>query len=516
MADQTEKLCKFRNELYQLFPYRADALFNLLDALSASGHQSRSVIELSESPVFSRKYSSITDSIADGLSQVCFSDIERLVFKTTADPDQPTLFFVDATPNPRPFARKLTERSMVHSPNPAPGNKPVCVGHQYSVLTMAPAHQEYTDRNWQLPLSVKRVLLDEKANEAAMQQLLDAIELHELDDKLTVNAGDTLYGTEPCRKAAVGKENLVHLFRLANHRNVYCLPCDEDSKTKGAGRKKVYGRKVQLSNPKTHPQAASVSYKEFTSKRGRRYQAELTLFTDLLFRGSRDFHAEKHPFNIVRVIVRDQHNNHVFKRPLWIAVQGKRRHELSPDFIYQAYHQRYDIEHYFRFGKQKLLMDKYQTPDARHEENWWKLTALAYVQLFLASKLADSLPRPWEQYLPEFTKDSSQSSKDVKSPSQTQRCFANILKNIGTPAKEPVPRGKPVGRCAGVAQTRRQAQPVHFKTKKSTGNTKQIINRGFEKEVPEPKSKEIDYFLNLMLFVLNRASYSPDNTVMQI
>ena len=515
MSDQTEKLRKFRDELYQLFPYRADALFNLLDALCASGHQSRSVIELSESPAFSRKYSSITDGIADGLSQVCFSDIEKLVFKTTAEPERAALFFVDATPNPRPFARKLTERSMVHSPNPAPGNKPICVGHQYSVLTMAPAHREHADRNWQLPLSVKRVHVEEKSNEVGMQQLVEAIEQHELDDKLTINAGDTLYGTESCRKTAVSKKNLVHLFRLANHRNVYCLPSDKDRKTKGAGRKKVYGRKIQLSNPKTHSQAASVSFKEFTSKRGKHYQAELTLFTDLLLRGSRHFHAENHPFNMVRVIVRDKHNNLVFKRPLWIAVHGKRRHELSPEFIYKAYRQRYDIEHYFRFGKQKLLMDKYQTPDTRHEESWWRLTALAYVQLFLASKMADSLPRPWERYLPEFTKDSSQSSKDVKSPSQTQRCFANILKTIGTPAKEPVPRGKPVGRCKAVVPARRQVEPIHFKKKTPTKNTKKVINRGIEKAALKPKPKEIDCFLNLMLLVVKMVGYSPRDIVMQ-
>ncbi len=36
--------------------------------------------------------------------------------------------------------------------------------------------------------------------------------------------------------------------------------------------------------------------------------------------------------------------------------------------------QRYDMEHLFRFGKQKLLMTAYSTPDVEHEENWFKLT----------------------------------------------------------------------------------------------------------------------------------------------
>jgi hypothetical protein len=34
----------------------------------------------------------------------------------------------------------------------------------------------------------------------------------------------------------------------------------------------------------------------------------------------------------------------------------------------QAYLQRYDLEHFFCFGKQKLLLDKFQIPDDEHEE----------------------------------------------------------------------------------------------------------------------------------------------------
>jgi hypothetical protein len=65
-----------------------------------------------------------------------------------------------------------------------------------------------------------------------------------------------------------------------------------------------------------------------------------------------------------------------------------------------AYLQRYDLEHFFRFGKQKLLLDKFQTPDEKHEEHWWQLVALAYLQLWAAKDMASNLPRPWEQYLP--------------------------------------------------------------------------------------------------------------------
>ena len=52
-------------------------------------------------------------------------------------------------------------------------------------------------------------------------------------------------------------------------------------------------------------------------------------------------------------------------------VTGLRRQELSLADIADSYFRRFDIEHFFRFSKQKLLLGSFQTPDVRHEENWW-------------------------------------------------------------------------------------------------------------------------------------------------
>ena len=141
------KLLNFRNNLYQLLPKRSDAIFNLLDALSSSGHECRSVIELSESPFFRRKYSSITDAITEGLPQAPFAKIEQLVFNTIKDEGGNNKFFLDCTNNARPWARKLSDKSIVYAPNPAPGNRPICVGHQYSIIAMSPkvSNAEYFD-----------------------------------------------------------------------------------------------------------------------------------------------------------------------------------------------------------------------------------------------------------------------------------------------------------------------------------------------------------------------------------
>ena len=98
-------------------------------------------------------------------------------------------------------------------------------------------------------------------------------------------------------------------------------------------------------------------------------------------------------------------------------------------------------------------MDKFQTPDTEHEENWWEIVGLAYFQLWMANPLAQNLPRPWERYsMPEQPSTSA-------SPSVTQRDYSRIIGQIGTPAEPPKPRGKSLGGAKG------QTQPLRSITK---------------------------------------------------
>lgn len=76
---------------------------------------------------------------------------------TKAEQNKPHLFFTDCTANPRPYAKTIQQRGIVHSPNPAPGNKPICVGHQYSLLAMSPQGERSKNGRWLIPISMKRV-----------------------------------------------------------------------------------------------------------------------------------------------------------------------------------------------------------------------------------------------------------------------------------------------------------------------------------------------------------------------
>ena len=58
MQISLEQLKQFRRQLYSSFEYRADAIMDLLDALS-SNTTAKSTVELSLNPLFRRGYGSI-------------------------------------------------------------------------------------------------------------------------------------------------------------------------------------------------------------------------------------------------------------------------------------------------------------------------------------------------------------------------------------------------------------------------------------------------------------------------
>ncbi len=502
------QLKSFRNAIYSCFPKRKDAIFDLLDALTSHAHQCKSVIELSQANSYQRQYSSITDAIADGLPFADWDAIQTLVYQSSPQQNQPKrhCFVLDCTPNPRPFAHKLDDRTITHAPNPAPGNKPICVGHQYSVLALYPG-AEAAMKHWLVPLSAKRVSSSEKGNEMGMKQLLSTLEQLELTEELNVSVADSLYGTQNCRTTASQADHLVHIFRLNSRRNVFCSPGPSVPTT--AGRHKEFGDKVILQDESTYPNCDEESTASWITSKGRSLQVTMKCWDDMLLRGSRTFRSSQHPITVIQIKVKDENNKALFKRPLLLAVCGKRRKEVRLEEAYHYYRQRYDIEHFFRFGKNKLLMSAYQTPDVGHEENWWQLCLLAYAQLKLSSSMVSMLPKPWERYLPEYQEHRQGS---IATPAQTQRGFARVLSEIGSPAVGCTARGKPCGRVKDELMHKRENQKVLFKAKKkcesSESQAKSILS-GCDKRSSVPEPQTIEQLLEYVQKQLDYIEYSP-------
>ena len=506
MKKLQEKLIDFRNKLYSLFPKRKDAIFELLDANSASDKSVNSVVQLSLSPFFTRQYPSITDAISDGLKDAPWDDIQTLLWQSTHATDNVDChrFIIDSTPQDRLHAKTLSDRSIVHKANPAPGNKPICAGHEYSTVVYLPQGDSEERKRWVVPLSTQRVPSEEKGHDVGIHQLSTMLQKLGLEGSFTLSIADSAYTTETCRQQLSELNEHVHIARLRNNRKVFALLQNQLNKK---GRKKIYGKKMMLNNPASflpHDEDIIIPH---TSKKGSKLSLVIKSWNTVVFRGSRHFKSHEHPFRIVQIIVLNEHQKPVFKKPLWLAIFGDKRLVLSAHECFTHYCDRYDIEHYFRFGKQRLRMDSFQTCDTEHEENWWKLCALSYNQLYLSKELCQATPESWERYLPEFK--TQESLKTVSAPF-TQRGFPMLLRTIGTPAKRPTQRGNPLGRKLGERPDKRVEKPVNFK-QAVTNPAQQPFFSTLGKEATELKPKNKHDVIDALHVMLKEISMSMES-----
>ena len=506
-----------------MIPKRPDSTLDLIDALT-SNDKAESVVQLSLNPLFRRKYSSITDVIsnfpelveqeaprdAQERPQLEQKKLCRLIAKLCCtEPSELRpfhLFAADCSSYFRPHAKKLSDRSSVYAPNQAPGNKPIALGHQYANLAFLP-EKTLGMPPWGLLLLAQRVSTEQLGHEVDISLMAKLLDDDELDFKsqLCVLTADTPHSSINCRRQVVSYDNLIMVARIRGNRNVYRLPGADDGK-------KRFGPKMNLGKKETHHTANIVEQIETTTSHGKHRIAKVEVWNDMLVRGGDGFNSDKHPFTLVKVTMLNSDGKEIYNRPLWLMVQGERRAELSPRQIFESYRQRFDIEHFFRFGKQRLLMDKFQTADTEHEENWWQLVLLAYVQLYLAKEVSQHLPYEWEKYLP-----AHQDNTQIPSPSHVMRDFPRIAAQIGTPAAEPKTRGIPPGRQKGKTQEPRPDHPVVYKKEKSkkaesdTSKEDKKQSTGFENQTDFLKPQTLDEALTSLKAFLLKIGVTADD-----
>jgi len=431
----------------------------LVDALCSTG-SARSVVEYSLTPCFRRTYTSLYKALAEWSWDE--GQLARLLAPYLPRPRERSFWLlgVDVTPQPRPFAQTLPDRGMVYHPNQVQGNTPVTLGHQYSSVALLMEAQAQLSPSWVLPLSTARVASADDKEEVGAAQI-DAL----LQDRalpfhsdLCVEVADSKYSKPAYLHAHRQHANLVTIVRVASNRSFY-REAQGAAQRVGAGHPTWYGARFSLGEPTTWPPSDTHALTWHLSRRGKRYRVEIRTWNNCLMRGQRKpemLPMQRYPFTLVRIVFYDQAGQEAFRRPLWLIVVGERRHHLNNFEIYHAYARRYDLEHFFRFGKQHLLLADFQTPDTQREEAWWQLVHIAYAQLWLARDLVVALPRPWERNLPAIE------ARQI-SPSLAQRDFGRIIRQIGTPAQPPKRRGISAGRRCGTRLPARPRQKVVVK-----------------------------------------------------
>jgi hypothetical protein len=440
----TTNLQQFRYTLYQNFNNRADSLLDLLDAI-CSKPDAQSVVEY----------------IFKALAELHLAALwlpQRLAPYLPRPTQRPFwLLITDVTPCPRPFAHTLENRGLVYQPEVVKGKLPITIGHQYSTVVLGLEPESGVSSSWVLPLLTARVATtDDKEMVGAKQieQLLQAPALP-FGRELTVEVVDSSYSKPRYLHAHRQFPHLVTIARVRGTRTFYQPPAPSATETvpPGTGHPRWYGERFALAD------ATTLSLQE-TTRQGKPVRIEIQAWHNLLMPGKNKpkLPMHQHPFTLVRIVRYDQAGKALFKHPLWLIVMGARRHELTLAHIYQAYTARFDIEHFFRFGKQKLLLADFQTPDVQREEKWWQVVHIAYAQLWMARHVAAVLPNPWERNLPHI-------KKRLCSPTLVQRDFARIIRQLGTPARPPQPRGNSPGRRQGTTLPPRPRCKVIIKGK---------------------------------------------------
>ena len=454
---------QFREEVYQNFNKRADTLMDLMDALS-SNMVAQSVVELSLNPAFRREYSSLFTALDEWEPSQEDKNLAQLAGPYLPKPSQFPFWLVgtDVTPQPRVHARTLEDRSYVYQPNTIKSNKPITIGHAYSSVVLFPEEESAHAPVWVVPLSVQRVKSSEDKEMVGALQIQALLEDESLPfhDQLCVEVGDSGYSKPAFLEKNRKKTNLVTIVRARNSRTFYRQP-EIATSAEEVGHPTWYGKPFLLPDSQTWHEPDATTTTTMTSLSGKTYRVELEAWNDMLMRGEREpilLPMHQHPFSLVRICLFNAQGELAFQRPLWLIVMGERRSELTLSDIFYAYQRRYDIEHFFRFGKQRLLLNHYQTPETDHEQKWWRMVHLAYLQLWVARTVAQAVPRPWET-------SPLADQKQPLSATHVQRDFQRIIRQIGTPALAPKRRGNSLGRQKGKYFPPRPRPEVVYKGK---------------------------------------------------
>src|SRR3974377_33277 len=169
---------QFREKVYQSMRKRADALLDLVDALTVAGHVD-SPVALSEETPFRRKFSSIFDTLRHG--EIDFDLLLQTLFAYQPGNSEELagceVYALDCTPNEREAAETLADRVSLK----AQKEDPVRYGHKYSWLVRL----VNWGTSWVAPVDVRRV--DSSLSDSALGALqVEEAELRNPKQKVIV------------------------------------------------------------------------------------------------------------------------------------------------------------------------------------------------------------------------------------------------------------------------------------------------------------------------------------------
>ncbi len=430
----------FRRALYACMTRRADAVFELGDAILAA-ESIPSLPHLSLAPLHRRGWGSVCAALAEGRL-----DAERLraALAPHASAGGPPADGVDVSVWPRCDAEASPERGCYYHPSRHSAGQPIVAGWAYQWL----ARLSFARDSWTAPVEARRVQPRENANAVAAQQIRALVRPGTASDGVPLFVFDA--GCDPVRLTeGLTELPVAILVRLRSDRCFYADPPPAMPSPKG-GRPRQHGAKLDCRDPSTWPAPAAERTIEDEQDGAVRVRAWSGLHPKQQAHATR---GTRRPRPIVRgtlLLVEVSRLPGRTQKPqaLWLWWHGPGTPDL--DLLWRAYVRRFDLEHTLRFCKQTL---GWTTPRVRHPEQadrWTWLVVAAYAQLRLARPWVADRRLPWERRLVNAN----------LTPSRVRRAVSALLVTVGTPADAPKPCGRSPGRPAGSRSGRATRYPA--------------------------------------------------------
>jgi hypothetical protein len=424
------RLGAFRTELHACCTRRADALFELGDALLCAPAIT-SVAHLSLEPTHRRGWGSAYDALASGRID---TDRLRDLLVRFLPPADPLVFAVDVTTWPRCDAECSPARGYYYHPSRHSAGQPIIAGWAYQWVCQLSFDRD----SWTAPVDARRLHPLDDTDQTAAAQIRALLGRLPAGAPVPLVVFDAGYDSAQLTLDLV-KEQVAVLVRLRADR---CFYADPPPRPPGAnGRPRRHGAKFALADPATWP-APTATLHTIDDQYG---TVTVQAWVGLHPKQQRHpGHGTHGPRPIVRgTIIRVQVERVPARtRPpkvLWLWWAGPNDYQLDLDLAWRAYIRRFDLEHTIRFAKQTLGWTTPRPRTPEQADRWTWLVLAAYTQLRLARAVVCDQRLPWERPRPQ----------PRLSPSRVRRGFPRLVAILGSPATTPKPAGSSPGRPKG-------------------------------------------------------------------
>jgi hypothetical protein len=426
-------LAAFRGELYRCFTARADALFELCDAVLCADGPVKTLVGLSLAPEHQRGHGALYDAVDHGRVEIARLRRAVAALPLPRAADGRLMLAVDVSNWLRPGAATSPERLFCHVYGRGKGQAQMIPGWPYSVV----AALEPGRTSWTAVLDAVRLGPEDDETEVTAAQVRDVVARlaeagqHQDGDPDILVIFDA--GYDVTRLAYLLADLPVELLgRLRSDRVLY-FPAPP--RAPGAtGRPSRHGREFKLADPGTWPEPPVTTITQTTRYGTALAQSWDRLHPRLTSRAAWEGHDGELPViegTLIRLTV-DHLPGDRHPKPVWLWCSRTGAAERDVDWLWQAFLRRFDIEHTFRLFKQVLGWTAPKIRDPAAADRWTWLIIACHAQLRIARQLAADLRRPWER----------PAQQGRLTPARVRRGFRNIRAKITCPAGAPKP-GKP-------------------------------------------------------------------------